>query len=264
MAEPSAADDPRETGPDTTLMNSGYSSFYGEVYRSHWWWQSREGNVLRVLDQHFHRRDGAAKVLDIGCGDGFIWPRLTGVGSVEGIEPDPVLVAPDSPYRDRIEHTGLLEGRERGHDHDLVLMLDVLEHIENESGSLDRVAELLAPGGTLLLTVPALQSLWSEFDELSGHFRRYDRKSLRAALQRAGLEVVHLRYTYAWTVLPLFLRRLFFSADAAEHSHFVKAPVRPVNTFLRLLSLADHAVTRRLPVPFGSSLTAVARKPAAR
>jgi hypothetical protein len=105
-----------------------------------------------------------------------------------------------------------------------------------------------------------MKVLWSEFDELSGHHRRYDRRSLRAALEGAGLHVVSLRYTIGWTVLPLLLRRLFFSADAAEHSHFVKAPVRPINALLRRLSMLDHQITRRLPVPFGSSLTAVVVK----
>ncbi|HEV8559222.1 MAG TPA: class I SAM-dependent methyltransferase [Actinophytocola sp.] len=244
-----------------TLMDTGYSSCYGTVYRTHWWWQSREDNVIRLVRAFLPRRDGRAKILDIGCGDGFIWPRLAAFGSVEGIEPDPVLVAADSPNRSRIEPAGLLEGRDRPADHDLVLMLDVLEHIEDERAALDRVTTLLAPGGMLVLTVPALGLLWSEFDVLSGHHRRYHRAALRAALHRAGLRTLFLRYTYAWAVLPLFARRLLFSADAGEHSHFVKPPARPLNTVLRRLSLVDHAVTRRLPVPFGSSLTAVALKP---
>jgi 2-polyprenyl-3-methyl-5-hydroxy-6-metoxy-1,4-benzoquinol methylase len=247
-----------------TLMDAGYSSFYGEVYRSHWWWRSREANVVRVLRDHLPRRDGHAKILDIGCGDGFIWPRLAEFGTVSGIEPDPALVAPDSPNRDRIEQAGLLDARSRAADHDLVLMLDVLEHIEDEAAAADRLANLLAPGGALLVTVPALPVLWSEFDRLARHYRRYTMTTLRAALERAGLDVVSLRYTFAWTVLPLFARRLFFSFDddtGASRSHFVKAPVRPLNALLRRLSLADHAVTRRVPVPFGSSLTAVAVKP---
>jgi len=248
-------------GHDATLMDAGYTSFYGEVYRSHWWWRSREANVVRVLREFLPRRDGRAKILDIGCGDGFIWPRLAEFGTVSGIEPDPALVAPDSPNRDHIEAAGLLEARPRAADHDLVLMLDVLEHIEDEVAAVDRLAGLLAPGGALLVTVPALPMLWSEFDRLSGHYRRYTRATLRAALERAGLEVVSLRHTFAWTVLPLFARRLFFSAAHAEDSHFVKAPVRPLNAVLRGLSLADHAVTRRVPVPFGSSLTAVAVAP---
>src|SRR5256885_13982486 len=108
-------------------------------------------------------------------------------------------------------------------------MLDVLEHIQAERAAARRAAELLAPGGMLVLTVPALQVLWSEFDELSGHYRRYNRRTLQAVLERAGLQVVSVRYVYAWTVLPLFARKLFFSAGKGSDSHFVKAPVRPLN-----------------------------------
>lgn len=253
------------TGADpvvTTLMDAAYSSLYGQVYRTHWWWRAREENVVHVLRTLLPEPDGAAKILDIGCGDGYIWPRIARYGSVEGIEPDEGLVAPGSPYRDRIELAGLLDGRARGGDHDLVLMLDVLEHIEDEESALARVVALLRVNGAFLITVPALTSLWSEFDQLSGHVRRYSKQTLRAALERAGLRVVYLRYSYVWTVLPLFARRLLFKSEGAENSHFVKPPARPVNALLRQLSLLDHALTRKIPVPFGSSLIAVAVRPA--
>lgn len=244
------------------LMQAPYSSVYADAYRTHWWWRARERNVLRFV-RRYGRWEGRARILDIGCGDGLIWPALEHLGDVEGIEPDGTMIAPDSPWRARIEVADFLTSRGRDDRYDLVVMLDVVEHIADDHAALARAASLLGDDGVLVLTVPALPLLWSEFDDLSGHARRYTRRSLRAALERAGLTVLDLRYYYAWPVLPLLARRAFFRVAKGEDSAFVKAPPRPVNWLLYRLSLVDHWITRRVPVPAGSSLVAVARRPRA-
>ncbi|HZG04667.1 MAG TPA: methyltransferase domain-containing protein [Streptomyces sp.] len=242
----------------TTLMDAAYSDVYGAMYRRHWWWRAREHQVLALIRRHVEKGDGPGKVLDVGCGDGLIWDSLTGFAHIEGIEPDSRLIHPASPRRDRIEIADFLRGRPRPADHDLLLMLDVLEHIEDEHAALLRAKALLAPRGILLLTVPALPALWSEFDEMSGHFRRYTRRSLRRALTAAGLEIIDLRYSYFWTVPPLFVRRLLFRAAAGEQSLFLRPPPAPINSALHMVSRLDHALSRRIPLPVGSSLVAVA------
>ncbi|MFE6691754.1 class I SAM-dependent DNA methyltransferase [Streptomyces sp. NPDC057743] len=247
-----------------TLMESAYSRSYGAFYGRHWWWRARENHVLHFVRRFATWRERGAKILDDGCGDGLIWPRLATVGEVQGIEPDAGQIAPDSPVRDRIEVSGFLTARPRPADHDLVLMLDVLEHIEEEQRALVRVRELLGAHGRFVLTVPALPALWSKFDEMSGHYRRYTKRSLRSALEAAGLRVLSVRYCYLWTVPPLFARRFFFRATAGEDSSFVQPPPGPVNSLLYAVSRVDHALFRRVPVPAGSSLIAVAaRRPAA-
>ncbi|MGW8379832.1 class I SAM-dependent methyltransferase [Streptomyces sp. ODS28] len=242
----------------STLMDSGYAGMYSDMYARHWWWRAREENVKHTVRRHRTWRRGHAKILDVGCADGLNWRSLREEGDIEGIEPDASLLAPGSPHLPRIEVADFLRGRPRAADHDLMVMLDVLEHIGDERAALDRVRRLLAPHGRFLLTVPALPVLWSEFDTLSGHFRRYTRASLRAALEGAGLRVLALRYCSVWTVPPLFARRLFFRAAASEHSSFVQPPPRPLNAALYGWSRAEHALTRTLPAPFGSSLLAVA------
>jgi SAM-dependent methyltransferase len=252
--------DPTEASPAATtptLMDASYSGSYGEFYARHWWWRAREHHVMRFV-RRYARPGPAAKALDVGCGDGLFWSRLTDFAQVEGVEPDPLLVPAGSPLRDRIEIADFLVGRPRAADHDLVLMLDVLEHIENSGAALRRVASLLGPDGRFVVTVPALRYLWSNFDVLSGHHRRYTKRSLRAELEGAGLQVLTIRHCYTWTVAPLVLRKWFFRAETGEDSHFVKPPIAPLNQFLYLLSRLDHWVSARVPMPFGSSLIAVA------
>jgi SAM-dependent methyltransferase len=214
-------------------------------------------NVLRSLTEFGDWQPGRASILDIGCGDGLIWPRLVEIGSVVGIEPDASMVAPDSPHRSSIEIADFLQARPRPERYNLILMLDVLEHIDDDRGALAKARSLLAPGGIIVLTVPAMPVLWSEWDVLSGHFRRYTRRTLAQAIRSGGLRSRDMRYYYSWTVPPLLLRRLLFKADQAEHSHFSQPPARPINAALLRLSLADHRFTRRVLVPFGSSLIAV-------
>ncbi|MFJ6661202.1 class I SAM-dependent methyltransferase [Streptomyces sp. NPDC091377] len=249
------------TEPPTHLMDASYGGMYGDMSARHWWWRAREHNLGRTLRSCRTWGPGRAKILDVGCADGLNWRTLEREGTVEGIEPDASLIAPGSPHRPRIEVTDFLTGRPRKADHDLLVMLDVLEHIEDEQAALARVRRLLAPRGRFVLTVPALPALWSEFDTLSGHFRRYTRASLHTALHGAGLRVLDVRYCSVWTVPPLFARRWFFRAAHTENSSFVQPPPRPLNRLLFEVSRAEHALTRTVRAPVGSSLLAIAALP---
>ena len=146
-------------------------------------------------------------ILDVGCGDGLFFERLEEFGAVvEGLEPDATLVA-DPRWRSQIRTLPLGPGACDAGASDLVLMLDVLEHIADDRDALRAVRDALSPGGFLLLTVPALAALWSRHDEANEHHRRYGPMGLREVLEASGLEVVTLRYFFAWTVAPLLVRR---------------------------------------------------------
>jgi SAM-dependent methyltransferase len=240
-------------------MDPSYAAKYAEMHARHWWFRSREEYVLRYLRRVAGDRR-SLRILDVGCGDGLMWKALEPFGQVDGIEPDASLLSPGSPHRDRIEVAPFPAPRPR-QPYDVILMLDVLEHIEDDRGALASVFELLRPGGHFLLTVPALMLLWSEFDELNRHYRRYRRGQLRGRLQDAGFEVLSARYYFFWSLLPLLGRRLLFRSEASEESAFLKVPPAPVNSLLRAVSDLEHRVTSRVPVPFGSSLIAAARRP---
>jgi SAM-dependent methyltransferase len=240
-------------------MEPSYADRYSDLYHRHWWWRSRERYVMRWVGRIAQGR--RLKMLDIGCGDGFLWGRLAEHGDVEGIEPDPHLVPPESSRRARIEFS-TFPGRTRTERYDVIFMLDVVEHIEDDRGALRAAYDLLAPGGHLIVTVPALMLLWSEFDVVNRHFRRYRRGALAKLMREVGLDVVSARYYYFWPVLPLLLRRALFRAQNHGQSKFLEVPPRPVNAALETLSNFDHWATRIVPVPFGGSIIAVGKKPA--
>lgn len=88
---------------------------------------------------------------------------------------------------------------------DVVIMVNVLEHIEQDLDVLRSIHALLRPGGHLLIFVPALQALYGAMDKRVGHVRRYDKRTLTSVVQKAGLEVERLRYFDFLGMAPWFL-----------------------------------------------------------
>lgn len=139
-------------------------------------------------------------------------------------------------------------------DHSAVVAYNVLEHIADDIGALRAFARLVAPGGRVVLVVPAFPVAMSRFDREIGHVRRYRRPGLMSALDAAGLRLLHLRYVnapglLAWTVGM----RLLGLRPAAGRALAVWDALVP----------AFAALERWVPPPVGQSLFAVARAPTA-
>ena len=240
-------------------MRPDYARQYRELWEGHWWWRSREKYVLGWLER-LHRRSDLGRILDVGCGDGLLFDALRRFGDVEGLEPDASLLS-NPKWRDRISVEPLDSSFAREETYDLLLMLDVLEHIDDDGEALESAFKALQPGGFLVLTVPALSWLWSQHDEANSHFRRYHSASLRERLASAGFEVEQLHYFFFWTVLPLLARRFLSPAQQGHTEYEIPIPGRLVNRALTRLSLVDHALGRVMRWPVGSSLLAIARRP---
>jgi SAM-dependent methyltransferase len=207
-----------------------------------------------------HRQAARRRILDVGCGDGLFFDRLQRFGQVEGIEPDDRIVQ-DPRWRSRIRPEALGPDFSSSREYDLVLLLDVLEHIDDDLAALRSARSALREGGHLLLTVPALPWLWSRHDEANEHYRRYTRAGLRRVLIEAGFEVEVVRFFFFWTVAPLLVRRWRTPAGAGVVDYDVAIPPAPVNRALTLLSCCEHAAGRVVRWPLGSSLLAIARNP---
>jgi SAM-dependent methyltransferase len=237
-------------------VQTDYATRYRTLWERHWWWRSREAFLLGWVER-LNRESPRQHILDVGCGDGLYFPRLEKFGQIEGIEPDASLVQ-DPRWRARIRIGVLGKDFSPREEYDLVLMLDVLEHIEDERAALRAALAALRPGGHLLLTVPALPWLWSRHDEANEHFRRYTKRSLRQVLSEAGFAIETTRYFFVWTVPPLLLRRWRTPAGDGVGDYAVTIPPAPINRALELWSRGEHALGRLIPWPLGSSLLAIA------
>ena len=239
-------------------MELDYAVRYRELYERHWWWRSRE----RFVEEHLRSRlpeGGFGPILDIGCGDGLFFDRLVHFGEPEGLEPDPSIVTDQGRGRGRIYEQPFDTDFDPGRRYGLILMLDVLEHLDDDVAALRRVHELLEPDGLLLLTVPAFRSLWTRHDDLNHHRTRYTRATLAPALEAGGLHITELRYFFHWLV-PLKLLVRAKEALVAGEPAPPSVPAAPANRFFAGLSRLEQRTWGRLPWPFGTSLFAIARR----
>ena len=162
---------------------------------THWWYRARREILADYLTREANLpRD--ARILEIGCGTGHNLPMLARFGNVEAIEIDPVARGIASERLGKpVSAAPLpeLPGIERG-AYDLIAVLDVVEHIEDDVAALRAMRDCLKPGGRILITVPAHQWLWSAHDVVNHHHRRYSKTSLGRAITSAGLRHNGLRY----------------------------------------------------------------------
>jgi SAM-dependent methyltransferase len=151
---------------------------------------------------------------------------------------------------------------------DIVTSFDVLyclpDAIEREA--VREMWRLLKPGGAAVINVAAMEILRGNHSVLSAELRRYSRASLRALLEPAGFRIERMTYTNA-TLFPLMLgvrgvQRVMGLAPESEAEGEITVPSSPVNAALSVLLAIEAGLVRAMPMPFGSSLLCLARKPA--
>lgn len=236
-------------------MDVEYGQAYRQLYEKHWWWRSRTELIVETL-RRLQPPDGWKQVLDIGCGDGLFFDRLAEFGEVEGVEPAAELVSPTNPYRRRIYQCPFDENFQPGKRYSLILMLDVLEHLQNPVAALDHMLSLLLPGGIVVLTVPAFMSLWTNHDILNQHMTRYTKRRFREIAREARFRILEEFYLYHWTCpIKLGVRAVenIFHLKPAP----AKIPARWVNEALFWISRLEQKTLSAWRMPFGSSLMIV-------
>lgn len=199
-----------------------------------------------------------ASILELGAGHGTVTDRLVKHGKVAAADLSPRCV---EVLREKYEEHpdvevlhGDVETVIEGRAFDTVVLVNVLEHIEEDAAALRAILNGLRPGGTVVLFVPAFQALYSEFDRMVGHFRRYRKGELAALVRGAGFDVVDAHYVncigaVAWWVVARQLGR-FPKSRAA-----MRAYDRTVVPVIRRLE-------SRWTPPFGQSVLCIGRRPA--
>ena len=136
---------------------------------------------------------------------------------------------------------------------DTVVLVNVLEHIEDDRAALNALVRMLRPGGHLLLFVPALQFLMSKLDRQLGHFRRYHKPDLIEKTRDAGAEVLECRYFDVLGVLPWLILNRFVGSTSFNP--------RLVGVNDRFAVPTSKWLESGLDAPFGKNLVLVARRP---
>jgi len=236
---------------------------YREMHKleaQHWWFRAKRRVVISLIEKYLDCR-ASPRFLDLGCGTGAMLSELEVVGDVVGMDSSPDAIS----YASRHNGARLLEGTVPGDlariegDFDCVLMLDLLEHLDDDLGSLRAASRLLAPGGILVVTVPAYQWLYAPRDREHHHRRRYTRREVGSLLLAAGLEVELLSYYNTFLFPPAAIIRLLSKLRGEETGGDLSVPPRVLNRALETVFASERFLLPCLSLPFGLSIISVAR-----
>jgi SAM-dependent methyltransferase len=237
------------------------------VERKHYWFAARREvvrDVLRATVPDLGRR----ALFDLGCGSGGLLHFL-GESGVPLAGACDVYLESLQLVRRRVEAPLVLvdEGRfpPLAPGYTLVSLFDVLEHIDDDLGTLRHLFDVLEPGGVLVLTVPAHPFLFDEMDTIAHHRRRYRRAELGDKLRAARFEIRRLSHFMA-PLVPLVALRWLVRAlpgrRSATERRRAELRVTPVlNGLMRAALRLERPLVRASLLPFGSSLIAVAARP---
>lgn len=198
------------------------------------------------------------RILELGCGIGTYSVRLRShARRLTCVDKDPLYVAAvEAMFRDDPDVAVLAGTVGEGFafppgSFDVVVCLNVLEHIEDDNAALRQLRSWLAPGGVLLLQVPAHQWLFGAIDTALGHWRRYTRRQLAKILTSTGFELMLMpRYLYA-----LAMPGWWWFGKVRKLSVVPEATARVANAVAWLSQLAERVI----PLPVGLTLVTVAR-----
>ncbi len=239
-------------------MRQEYVEVYERLEREHWWWIVRRKIVLATLKKLPLDRNDKPALLDIGCGAGLGIASLSDQFCCTGIEPDPFLLerARTNTHVPILQTQLPLQRDLFVTKFDLILLLDVLEHVSDDKEALKSAAFYLKTNGYIVINVPAMRWLWSSHDEVNQHQRRYVANQLKEVIRGAGFRIHSMRYWGSFLAPLAFLgRRLSFKKE--DRAHEVQIPPPLLNNLMIMSVLAEYFLTKAIRLPMGLSLLAV-------
>ena len=223
----------------------------------HWWYVARR-RVLHDLVAREVALPPDARILEIGCGTGHNFEMLRRFGRLDAIEVDSEARALASRRLGHAVAAAPLPelGGIADRTYHLIALLDVLEHVDEDQAALASIAAKLAPGGRILVTVPAYQWMWSAHDVAHHHKRRYSKRSLRRVIEAAGLNARRIGY-FNSLLFPLAAMVRIAGRLTGRTTSDDRMPPAPLNRLFRSIFGLERHLVGRVPLPAGVSLFAL-------
>jgi ubiquinone/menaquinone biosynthesis C-methylase UbiE len=235
---------------------------------TYWWFQGRMRMIETILKAYMKKKPRSGRVLDVGCGTGLMLNRMK--------RWNPVGMDLSKQSMKFCKHRGIknlmignvLEIPLKNQSMDLVLALDLIEHVENDQGMIQELSRVTRPGGYLMATVPAHQHLWSDHDIALHHHRRYSFSGFKRLLKSGGFEPVKYSYgitfTYHGITAFRYLQRWWQKATGVQETARPKTHLIPLPWFLntpliKLLHI-EAFLLKYINLPFGISIMALCKK----
>lgn len=239
-------------------------ALYWEMYEyegDYWWFAARRRIVLRLIERYV-KPPHAPRFLDVGCGTGSMLQALEGRGGAVGVDASEEALALAATRTGAELVRGEVPGVlcELGRKFDCVLLLDLLEHVEDDAGTVGAAAGLLEKDGVMIITVPAHPWLYAPRDAYHHHLRRYRKEEVKQLVAGAGLAEMFTSYYNALFFPVAVAQRLWSRISGREPGPDIKPLPRVLNGLMEEAFAAERFLLGRMPLPWGLSLVAVALK----
>lgn len=243
-------------------MESNFYKTYFELEKDNWWFRVRRNIISWLFKEYDLGKEN--KILDYGCGSGFLAGQLQGGGyDVYGVDISEEAVGLGTSMGVRnLSRQSEVRVNFPGNSFDVVVAMDVVEHIENDRLAAKEFERLLRPGGYLMITVPAYQWMWGVQDEVAHHFRRYNMESLLSLFRgEPGLAVIKKTYFNTFLFVPIAAVRLasrLFKIKNRESDFDINGSF--LNRILYRIFNLEAEFLKYVSFPFGVSILLVLKK----
>lgn len=231
---------------------------------NYWWHKGKKHLVEVILDTYFNGNKEKLEILEIGCGTGGITKELTKWGKVTGVDTSKEAI--EICRKRGISHLIVadfnnLSKEQLNTKFDLILALDVLEHIQDDIRTLKKVRSYLKKNGYFFASVPAHKFLWSEHDEALHHKRRYHSLEITHKLKDTGFNIVKKTY-FVVTAFPVIafyrIAGNFFKKTAYPKTSYIQLPELLNNLMVYILKM-EATLIRKISFPIGTTIVIVAK-----
>jgi 2-polyprenyl-3-methyl-5-hydroxy-6-metoxy-1,4-benzoquinol methylase len=249
---------------NTSGMDRSFYKNYFKIEKEHWLMKIRRTIVQDSLDRYLGKAPKHTKLLDFGCGSGIFVEELEKAGfDAHGVD-----------ISDEAVRFGALQGIKNlsvidshkinfsDNTFDVVLSMDVLEHLEDEEWALKEIERILKPNGIFVVMVPAYMFLWGVQDEVAHHYRRYTKGSLlKVVRDKTKLKTVRSSYFNTFLFAPIAIVRLvsrLFNIKGRESDFDLNSPM--LNKILFSIFNFERKILKKINFPFGVSILALFKK----
>lgn len=225
---------------------------------NHWWTKGRQEIILSLL-LNIAPSLTRLNILDVGCGTGTTLNSLRQLGctNLQGVDDSVTAIEYCNDKTLPVQQANVYELPFSDNSFDIILAMDVMEHVPNEQRALNEIKRVLKDDGLLLITVPAFELLWSVHDDVNNHIRRYTKKHTNKLLSSSGFSVLKTSY-FNMFLFPFALLRKF--STSKQNELLLKPPPRFINRALLELLRVEKRILSTFNMPFGISLVNLARK----
>lgn len=236
-------------------MQSEYEIEYLIAEKTHPWFVYRRKLVFSLIKNLSKN----AKILEIGCGSGINLQMLSAKGfkDLTGIEPSDRMKKNKKDYTNIKVVNNFSQIRRK---FDLILMLDVLEHIKNDSAILNKLLNTLKKRGQMIITVPAFDCLWSQHDLLNQHYRRYTKTKLKKILKNVPVSIQRIFYWNFFLFLPIAISRIIWKNKKVKRTDITPPSFPFFQIYSLLLALENKLIKIGINPSFGVSLVVLLKK----